>query len=174
MSQHERNEWAKQLIHMNLEQNELYHHGILGMHWGVRRYQPYPKGEKKGQEIGEAAEKRDRLSGNWKSLKNVRKVYNIPKHPTEQDKKRIAKEVRDDMIEIKNREREFNKALRAESDKKARIKINNTIYGECSLKMEALMRGLVKEGRKRGFGLKYIPSKDIFVIEWDKPNSGET
>lgn len=27
-----------------LEDDELMHYGVLGMHWGVRRFQPYPKG----------------------------------------------------------------------------------------------------------------------------------
>ena len=58
MSQHERNEWAKQLIHMNLEQNELYHHGILGMHWGVRRFQPYPSDYKgDGKYVGKESQR---------------------------------------------------------------------------------------------------------------------
>lgn len=40
-----------------ISENELYHHGILGMHWGIRRFQPYRKGERGGKEVGEAAKK---------------------------------------------------------------------------------------------------------------------
>lgn len=39
-----------------MQRNELYHYGVKGMKWGVRRYQPYPKG-KHGKFLGQDRDK---------------------------------------------------------------------------------------------------------------------
>ncbi len=53
----------------------LAHHGIMGMHWGIRRFQPYstvPRGSGKGgKEIGDAARRKSRRN---KTVRVARKA----------------------------------------------------------------------------------------------------
>lgn len=75
------NEIIHSIICDKLETDELYHHGILGMHWGIRRFQPYGKGgydpDNKGKFVG-----KDKRLYDKELKKNIKKRDEIVKNAT--------------------------------------------------------------------------------------------
>ena len=67
------------------QDDELMHYGVKGMHWGIRRYQPYPDGSS-GRYIGKKDAKKIKKSMNTNSF-----LYSNAKYMREKSIKRANK-----------------------------------------------------------------------------------
>lgn len=79
------NELTKHLCHSQFQGNELYHHGILGMHWGKKNGPPYPLSSKTSNKVTSNALK---LTSDQKmAIKNIKhaRTANLDKFGTTAD-----------------------------------------------------------------------------------------
>ncbi len=133
---------------------ELYHHGVLGQKWGIRRFQPYRPGEKVkgGKEVGEAknVNQRDKKSKNYmgtaKSLvdasqKLVSEVSKVNEKAKNRPKPRMdlsnmTNQELQNAIQRENLELQYNKlfARNNENVSKGKVIVDNILeYGGSAL-----------------------------------------
>lgn len=104
----------------------IQHYGVKGMHWGIRRYQPYPDGHEGGKEIGEASKssgKGPTIGHMKRSIRNSQRLLNEHRFNETKRKNRNDFELgKIDRDEYKARKKEAKKEFVAERSRKYEFK----------------------------------------------------
>lgn len=108
--------------HSDNYSDELYHHGVLGMHWGIRRFQPYRKGEevKGGKEVG-LATKVKQINFAEKIRKGVHEVNKLRNTIQKGKEDKAAHKLR--MKQLRDAKAEIGRARRHELMERMRMRV---------------------------------------------------
>lgn len=151
--------------------DELTHYGVKGMHWGIRRYQPYPDG-KNGNFIGKHAAKKAQRTMNQNSY-----TYATANHYLKRSAKRAAKfmikaEKANNEGKINKRNRLSDKAHKELKDmefhkntmNKAASAIEKTIKkldaGGWSTQSKEYKGKIIAAGRRKFMDAMFVPHLD--------------
>lgn len=139
--------------------SELYHHGVLGQKWGIRRYQPYPTGSRKGKYVGAPKFKYKSKIGRYIKVhaKSVSTISAINRGKRVLDGKDYIK--KDGDIETlktlsksnPTKNPAVNVKIVNKNGSSAAGRVSNCLY--CTVAMEMRARGYDVEARRRASGI---------------------
>ena len=136
------------------EYSELYHYGVKGMHWGIRRFQPYPSGHKGGQEVGEAArsEKGPRIGHMIRSVRNSQRLLNEREyHMTKKDLKTKLDTGEIGTESYKSQKKEAKEKFKAQRKEKINITSDEELKETYNRLSKEVREKVPYQNVKRGF-----------------------
>lgn len=133
----------------------LYHHGIKGQRWGIRRFQPYPNGHTGGKFVG-GANKRVSFSTRHKAKKDAKEYARAKMFYGK------GAGTRRKLIKAKVNERSKDAAYKAEFEK--HLAKQNMATHASKAKMERHVKDAANTTAKTARGLLHLSRNDIAKV----------
>lgn len=122
---------------------ELKHYGIKGMHWGIRRFQPYPDGSGKGKFVGKkrVAKKLLRTTNKNSRMATLRSYY-----ANESGKRYAQYEARAAKAEAKGKTKKYDKLMSKANKEMSEMKENQRMAAAANKAVNDAIKKLKNNG----------------------------